>query len=804
MALSKTPYNVTELLNRNALVCFAPAMLTTTGVWQGDDPLDFTVPTFILHVALALSINRILIFLMKPLRQPRVIADILGGILLGPSVLGRYQDLAAKIFPLRSILVLETMANIGLLYFSFLVGVETDIVAIQRTGKRSIMIALGGMVLPFLVGALGSLLFEGDQIEPISGSFILFISITQSVTAFPVLARILAELKLLNSEIGKIAMSSAIVNDVCAWMLLALAVALAKGDTSKWASFGVILASVAFVCLCIFVIRPAIFWVDRQTPEGESFNEVHMSLILVGVMICGFITDAIGTHSIFGAFVYGLIIPNGRLASSIVDKLEDFISGLLLPLFFVTSGLRTNLRTIGGFGHWISIFTVTFLAGTAKVGGTLLISMFYRIPFHESVTLGLLMNAKGLIEMVILNVGKDMKVLSDVAFAIMVMVQVVTTAIITPTVTAFQKRGRHFGAYKRRTIQNSKLEAELRMLACVHTPRNVPTMINLFEAIHPSRKSPICIYALHLVELTGRTSAMLVVQIAGQTQSDNIISAFKNFEQHAGGVSIQPLTVISPYPTMHEDICNLAEDKHVAFIILPFHKQLTVDGAMEVTNPAFRTVNQNVLANAPLLFFGGPDDREALSYARRIVQHPGTILTIIRFVSGQYVFRSSIDLDKTNGQGSLAVITDNERATQLDEELLNDFKSANLNNGRVVYEEKVVNNGEETLAAIRSIRNIHDLYIVGRGQYMNSPLTAGLNDWSECPELGTIGDILASPDFALPVSVLVVQQYLGENTQVDELITPDSPSRQKDIFSILNVHHRTPRQVKLGNSFDNS
>ncbi|KAK9134629.1 hypothetical protein Syun_013959 [Stephania yunnanensis] len=436
----QTPYNATKLLDQNALVCYAPAMLTTTGVWQGNDPLDYTVPTFILHLALAISINRILIFLMKPLRQPRVIADILGGILLGPSVLGRHEYLAAKIFPLRSILVLETMANIGLLYFLFLVGVETDIVAIRRAGKRSIMIALGGMVLPFFVGALGSLLFKGDQIEPISGSFVLFIGITQSVTAFPVLARILAELKLLNSDIGKIAMSSAIVNDVCAWMLLALAVALAKGDAANWASLAVILASIAFVCFCIFVIRPAIFWVDRQTPEGESFNEVHMSLILTGVMVCGFITDAIGTHSIFGAFVYGLIMPNGRLASSIVDKLEDFISGLLLPLFFVTSGLRTNLQTIGSFGHWISIFPVTFVAGAAKVGGTVLISMFYRIPFHEAITIGLLMNAKGLIEMVILNVGKDMKVLSDVAFAIMVMVQVITTAIITPTVTAFQKR----------------------------------------------------------------------------------------------------------------------------------------------------------------------------------------------------------------------------------------------------------------------------------------------------------------------------------------------------------------------------
>lgn len=191
----------------------------------------------------------------------------------------------------------------------------------------------------------------------------------------------------------------------------------------------------------------------------------------------------------------------------------------------------------------------------------------------------------------------------------MVIVAVVMTAIITPIVTTIYKPARRFVPYNRRSIQRSKPDAELRVLVCIHTPRNVPTIINLLEASHPTKKSPICIYILHLVELTGRASAMLIVHSTRksgrpalnrtQAQSDHIINAFENFEQHVACVSVQPLTAISPYSTMHEDICSVAEDKRVALIIIPFHKQQTVDGGMEATNPAFRTINQNALANAP-------------------------------------------------------------------------------------------------------------------------------------------------------------------------------------------------------------
>ncbi|KAE9608685.1 putative cation/H+ exchanger, rossmann-like alpha/beta/alpha sandwich [Lupinus albus] len=816
------------------IVCYAPTMITTNGIWQGDNPLDYSLPLFILQLSLVVAATRIFVFILKPFRQPRVISEVLGGVLLGPSVLGKSTAFANAVFPLRSVMVIETMANVGLLYFLFLVGVEMDISVLRSVGKKAVAAAISGMILPFMIGAAFSYLLHREYDNQMSqGTYILFLGVALSVTAFPVLARILAELKLINTELGRIALSAALINDVCAWILLAFAITLADSETTSLASLWVLLSSAVFVAFCVYAVRPAASWIVRKTPEGESFSEFYISLILAGVMISGFITDAIGTHSVFGAFVFGLAIPNGPLGVTLVEKLEDFVSGLLLPLFFAISGLKTNIGLVRGTYTWSILILVIFLACIGKIAGTLIVAFFYQMPIREGATLGLLMNTKGLVEMIVLNVGKDQKVFDDESFAIMVIITVLMTAIIVPSISVIYKPSRRSTYYKRRTVQMSKPDGEFRVLVCIHSPRNVPTMINFLEASNPTKKSPICVYVLHLVELSGRTSAMLIVHNSRkpdypalnrtEAQSDHIINAFENYEQHASFVSVQPLTAISPYSTMHDDICNLAEDKRVSLIIVPFHKQQTVDGGMEATNMAFRGINQNVLANAPcsvgilvdrnlsgsnrlasnqvshhvaILFFGGPDDREALCYGWRMLEHPGISLTVMRFVPGKLVAsdhakkHSSIDLDEPR---VLTVETDKDMQKQLDEKLIHEFRMRNENDDSVDYVEKVVNNGEETVAAIRTMDDIHDLFIVGRGQGMISPLTAGITDWSECPEIGAIGDLLASSDFAATASVLVVQQYVGVGSNGEGMDTPESKVQTNEEFiSELSQHSAPP------------
>ena len=397
-----------------------------------------------------------------------------------------------------------------------------------------------------------------------------------------------------------------------------------------------------------------------------------------------------------------------------------------------------------------------------------------------------------------------LQALDENSFAIMIIMIVLMTGLITPVVMTIYKPARRLGTYRWRAIQRKKDIADLRVLVCIHTPRNVATIINLLEASNPNKQSPICILVLHLIELTGRASSMLMVHniresgqsAINQTQpeSDHIIKAFKNLEMKTGSISVNYFTANSPYSTMHEDICNLAEDKCATFIILPFHKQQTVDGRMAPINPEFRTLNQNVLAKAPcsvgilidrglsgsarssidqllshriaVLFFGGPDDREALAYAVRMAERPANSLSVIRFLPNEHAaYHPAMKAKHEKGAGPRQLLTlgrtEEERQKQLDDDYIGDVRMGMRNDETFIYREMMVNNGEETLGAIRSVDDNHDLFIVGRGQGMESPLTAGLTDWSECPELGVIGDLLASSDFAVRVSVLIVRQYVG-------------------------------------------
>ncbi|GAU36615.1 hypothetical protein TSUD_387670 [Trifolium subterraneum] len=354
------------------------------------------------------------------------------------------------------------MANIGLIYFLFLIGLEMDMSIVKRTGTKAVSIAIAGMIMPLIVGVGISFSLSGIEDNTNEISYILYLGIVLSVTSFPVLARMLAGLKLINTELGQLALSTSLINDVCAWVLLALAIALSEQNSSTWASVWVIVSNIFFVAFCFVVVRPAVNWLIKKTPEGKSFSDFQICVVLVGVMISAFITDVIGTHAIFGAFVYGLVIPNGPLGAAIIEKLEDVVSGILLPLFYAISGLKTNINLIHGTGSWSFVFTVIPLACFGKVFGTLIISVLYDTPIRDGIVLGLLMNTKGLIEMIVLNIGREQKVLGDEIFSIMVVATLIMTATVSPIAALIYKPRKRLIPYRKRTIQNTRMDAELR------------------------------------------------------------------------------------------------------------------------------------------------------------------------------------------------------------------------------------------------------------------------------------------------------------------------------------------------------
>ncbi|KAF7091057.1 hypothetical protein CFC21_093719 [Triticum aestivum] len=787
--------------NRTHLSCFYPSKITMSGIWTGDNPLDFSLPLILFQMLLITSTTRAATLLLSPLGLPRYISEILGGFVLGPSVLGRLPHYTDIVFPPRSIFILDSMALLGLVYYSFTIGVEIEVPTITRAGFRSFWFAGASALLPFLIGATTGYVALGTDDSRQNADFVdklsfpIFLGSTFASTAFSVLARNIAELKLAGTDVGQITLSTALINDTIAWTGLTVATALLYAeDSGLLSSVWTLLSGLVIFGASVLLVRPALVRLaQRATTEGEVIGEERECAVLVGVMVAALVADAGGTHVIFGAFVFGLAVPNGPVGVELVEKVEDYVVGTLLPLFFAMSGLRTDTSKVTSMEAAVLLMVATFAAAVLKVVACIGVAAGFGMPLHDGTSIGLLLNTKGVIELVILNIARNKKIMSDQSFTVLVFMSALITALVSPLLTMVVKPARRLVFYKRRTVAWPQPDAELRVLACVHVPRDAPAAITLVDVLWPSRRSPIAVHALHLIEFAGRASALLLINAAApaasssefsdqgrshvEMQFKHIAHAFMAYvENHApGGVLARTMAAVSPYASMHEDITAAAEDQHSALIVLPFHKHRSVDGGMEVSHPAIQSLNASVQSCSPCtvailvdrslgnggtapsgaggyrvaaLFFGGRDDREVVALATRMARNPAVGLTVIRFVQkGRAGSMTSSEFDAL-------------KERKADDGCMREFLDrANAGGGGVEYCERGVFNASEMVAEIRNVEAAgKDLFLVSRTPGATG-LTAGMSDWSECPELGPIGDLLVSKDFQTKASVLVVQSY---------------------------------------------
>ena len=395
-------------------------------------PTDHTIFHVLLALMLILVAGRVFGSLLALVGQPKVIGEVVAGIALGPSLLGWISpDTMNFVLPKQVLPFLGVIAQLGIIFYMFLVGLELNGGLLRKRAHVTIAISHASIIAPFLLGSLISLgLYQ--QFAPANVSFTsfsLFMGVAMSITAFPVLARILTDHGIEKTPMGIMAISCAATDDVTAWCLLALLVGFAH--TSVASAIAVMGLTVLYVLFMVVVARPIVSRWAASRPEGNDSN--GFAIALGALLLSSLATEVIGIHAIFGAFLLGAITPHeSPIAKSLVNKLQDFVSILFLPAFFAYTGMRTSLGLVGTPTEWAICAIIILVATLGKFGATVVAARLLKVDWRSSAILGALMNTRGLMELVVLNIGLDLGVITPTLFAMMVIMALVTTFATTP------------------------------------------------------------------------------------------------------------------------------------------------------------------------------------------------------------------------------------------------------------------------------------------------------------------------------------------------------------------------------------
>lgn len=403
--------------------------------------LTHPLAILLLQIVTIILVARLFSWIFRKIGQPAVIGEILAGILLGPSFIGMYlPEISGFLFPEHSLGNLGLLSQIGLVLFMFVVGMELDLKVLQKQAHEAVVISHASIIVPFALG-LGLAYFVYNSFAPRGVPFVsfgLFLGISMSITAFPVLARIAQERGLHKTKVGTVVLTCAAADDITAWSLLAVVIAIVKAGSFISALPTIILA-VAYIFVLLKVVRPFIKRIGDLHASRENLNKPVVGFFFLVLILSSYTTEIIGIHALFGAFMAGAIMPeNVKFKQIFIEKVEDIALVLLLPLFFVFTGLRTEIGLLNDPYLWMVCGVVILVAVTGKFAGSALAARFVGQNWRDSLTIGALMNTRGLVELVALNIGYDLGVMTPEIFAMLVIMALVTTFMTAPALHLIQ------------------------------------------------------------------------------------------------------------------------------------------------------------------------------------------------------------------------------------------------------------------------------------------------------------------------------------------------------------------------------
>ncbi|MBW8885135.1 MAG: cation:proton antiporter [Planctomycetia bacterium] len=411
------------------------------------------LPQVLLALAAVILVGRMFAGVLRWFGQPPVIGEVLAGIALGPSLFGWLGYETSPVLPQEVAPFLSIIAQLGVILYMFLVGLDFNPGQLKSQIFAAVAISHASIIVPFLLSiALAWWLFDRlapavalawwlfDRLAPADVSlmsFALFMGVAMAVTAFPVLARILTDRGIASSELGVLALSCAAVDDVTAWCLLAFVSGVVKSQAGG--AVYVVAFSLFYIAAMLLVVRPVAARLIART-DGRGLSATAVAMVFAALLLSAWTTEAIGIHAVFGAFLLGVVIPHdSHIAHSLKGGLEQVVIVLLLPAFFAYTGMRTHIGLVSGWEQWLICALIILVASLGKFGGTIAAARLAGLDWRTSSSLGILMNTRGLMELIVLNIGLDLGVISPTLFAMMVLMALATTLATTPLLTAIER-----------------------------------------------------------------------------------------------------------------------------------------------------------------------------------------------------------------------------------------------------------------------------------------------------------------------------------------------------------------------------